>query len=308
MIYEHVFFDASCTGVDTRKTLVPLLTCRQFYNEALRIAFSSVTFHLNWHRIAEKYYDGAWYESENAPRVRIESRIDGIIVENRIEPPATRNPMDFNIECIAGRAGLSNVHLSSIRRIMVTSYLDLPKAGEWALWTMFHFLTGLASMKSRDFQLDMLIIRTPFESDWPSTFEFTTSSLTSQYNALLSALWRQKITKRLIVDNIATVTGIGFARGACPHWFSAQHSHRMYCTGQDFMEKYMDRIVASEVDNQEVLMDLDDVQNPAGWEFVFQKYLHWPGQIDFIDITRRKREALEQSKRRMPYIKSLENI
>ncbi|KAH7120980.1 hypothetical protein B0J11DRAFT_402774, partial [Dendryphion nanum] len=51
MIYEHVFFDASCTGVDTRKTLVPLLTCRQFYNEALRIAFSSVTFHLNWHRI-----------------------------------------------------------------------------------------------------------------------------------------------------------------------------------------------------------------------------------------------------------------
>ena len=125
VIYEHVFFDSSGSEKEASDTLVPLLTCRQFYDEALRIAFSSVSFHLNWYSIAEKYFDGAWYESEDSPRIEIESRVNGVVIEHRIEPPATRNPEEFNIMSIAARAGLSDAHLGAIRRLTITSFMDL---------------------------------------------------------------------------------------------------------------------------------------------------------------------------------------
>lgn len=291
MIYEQVFFEPSGAGKEASDILVPLLTCRRFYNEAVRTAFSSVTFHLNWYNIAEKYYDGAWYESEDSPRVEIESRMNGIVVERRIEPPATRDPVEFNVMSIATRAGLSDAHLGAIRRLSITSFMDLSRAGDWALWTLFHFLKGLESMKKRDFQLDTLIIKTPLESDWPASFELTTDLLRSQYNAVLSALWRRRITKRIIVDNTAVVTGIGLARSVYPQWFSAHHSHRMYCIGHDLMEKYAEDVAPTYLEDKNGSLDLDDVDNLAGWEFFFQKHMHWPGKVNYIDITRRNREV-----------------
>lgn len=204
IIYEYVF-----TGFHPLRSinliLCPLFTCRQFYFEARRIAFGSVTFRFVWGDIAYKYFDGNL--DHYFDKFKENSQISLTARENYFFGMAggqsllsSRPPGDFNISAIAQHAGLSTDHLRGLRRISVICFSQGSHQYEELL---YHFLENLGGVIQADLQLDLLTI----SLSWGRR---SFQDMFYRFAPTIRALWGARATKRIVLAN---------RHNPSPNWF-----------------------------------------------------------------------------------------
>jgi hypothetical protein len=198
LIYEQVFV----RGKSEDGALNPLATCRQFYNEALFIAWSLVTFRFDWSNIAHKYFSHPWTPPFPVDEKLLHRSVFSLQQTALPEPKATDHvysgltPADFTIRAMATRAGLNAQHIGAIRNIRVAIFMGHPEVHSTFtnFWILCHFLQSLQQVPgtSNFGQLERLTL----ERECGSLM----SNLMDDFRKTMSVLWASNITKRIVTS------------------------------------------------------------------------------------------------------------
>ncbi|EAT83955.1 hypothetical protein SNOG_08787 [Parastagonospora nodorum SN15] len=109
-VYEYAFWCSSSrdsTGIlPSYELAAPLLTCRQFYNEANVIAFANIDWCINWARVHR--------ESACSQHLSDSCDVGGIA--------SLRSPMDLTVNKMIERAGLFSEQRTALRYLTIADF------------------------------------------------------------------------------------------------------------------------------------------------------------------------------------------